>query len=417
MKLQFPVILSSVLIFFSCKNAVTYTEDSSHAVIIHSPQHIKDLQVAKYSEVFDSVKIIPLQSPANALIGQIDKILVHNNNIFILDQVQGKAVFEFDINGKFIRRFGRIGRGPGEYIEPNDISVNDKELSIWVNDQRKFIIYDLNGNVLREIRTGSVGKCGVPINADRYALYMDIGGDVKTDEKYDLKVFDHFGKNTNIGFEKKDKNFSKGSFFFSQNDNGFLVSPGYSNNIYEIRSNSDVLVKKYKIDFGQYTLPEDFSLKYGTPIRFLRGLDRSGYATLSGYWETPGFLVYSFSYKGLIYEVYYSKSTGKIKYGNAWFNNVYGIFSGTNKGAYRDYVISVFDPSNLVSYQKNYTAPPSKIQTDTIAVAANKFYGLNTDGEKFVPGDFAYSQEEIDQLQSIKASDNPVIIIKKLKQF
>jgi len=416
MKKLFP-LCCLLLPLFSCTETSHYIENTSHATTIHSPQHLKTLQVAKYSDVFDSVKIIPLESPDSGLIGRIDKILVHNNKIFILDQVQRKSVLEFDMNGKFIRHFGKVGRGPGEYIEPNDMSVNDKEVAIWVNDQRKFITYDLNGNYLREIRTGTLAKSGVQLEREKFALYLDIGGEINTTETFDLKVFNNFGKNTYDAFEKKDKNFSKGAFFFSQFNNSYLVSPGYSNKIYEINAANDTLTEKYNIDFGEYTLPEDYALKYGTLIKFQQGLDKSGYAVLNNYWETPDYLVYTFTYKELIYDVYYSKKTGTLKYGNAWFNNVYGIISGANKGAYDNYVISVFDPAGIASYQKNYTTPRSKTQMDTITAAANKYYGLNSEDEQFVASDFAYTQGEAALLQSIKASDNPILIVKKMKQF
>jgi hypothetical protein len=297
------------------------------------------------------------------------------------------------------------------------MSVNDKELTIWVSDQRKFIIYDLNGNVLREVRTGTLAKSGVQLDKDQFALYLDIGGDVATDEKFDLKIFDNYGENTYVGLEKKNKYFSKGSFFFSQYRNHFLVSPGYSNDIYEINPNSDTIRKKYTIDFGKYKMPEDFPLKYVTQIKFQHALEKSTYAALSNYWETPGYLAYSFVYKGLVYDAYYSKSTGEIKYGNAWFNNVHGIFSGINKGAYDDNIISFFDPADVASYQKSFTSIPTAKQLDTTVAAANKYYGSGTDKDKFVAGDFTHNQEEIDMLQSIKASDNPVILIKRLKHF
>lgn len=417
MKLQSIAILIFICLSFSCNQASIYTEDASQTVIIHSPQNIKELQLAKYSEVFDSIKIIPLESPDSALIGRIDKILIYDNRIFILDQIQRKAVFEFDMNGRFIRRFGNVGLGLGEYEEPNDMSVNEKELAIWVNDQRKFVIYDLDGNFLKEVRTGNLAKSGVQIDRDMFALYLDIGADVASGEKFDLKILNKSGKLRHIGFKKKDKHFSKGNFFLSQHENYFLVSPGYSCNIYEINANNKALLKKYEIDFGKYKMPDDLPLKYNTPIEFQKALDRSDYASLSGYWETTDYLIYTFAYKGKIYDAYYSKKTGEIKYGNAWFNNVFGIFAGANKGIYGNSVIGIYDPANIESYQKTFKSPPSGKKLDTMASDANKFFRIEADERKFVGSDFNYSKEEIDMLQSIKTSDNPVILIKKMKRF
>ncbi|PUZ24936.1 hypothetical protein DCC81_11505 [Chitinophaga parva] len=151
-----------------------------------------------------------------------------------------------------------------------------------------------------------------------------------------------------------------------QNRNQFLVSPGYSNDLYEIDTNKNVLHKKYSIDLGKYRLPNDFATKYPTFISFDKGLGHSNYAYITDYWDTPNYLVYSFSYKGLIYDVYYSKRTKQIRYGNAWFNNVYGIIVGANKGAYDDNIIAVYDPANIESYQKSLITKRTKEQTDSL---------------------------------------------------
>ncbi|WP_184547879.1 6-bladed beta-propeller [Mucilaginibacter sp. FT3.2] len=411
-----PLVVVAFFLLCSCNRTNTYFEDVSQLTTIHSPKTIKKLQLAKYSDVYDSVKIIKLESTKSSLIGRIDKVLFYDNKIFVLDQAERKAVFEFDAKGQFIQRFGSIGSGPGKYNEPNDMSVNKNELTIWVSDLKKFIVYDLKGKFLREIRTHCYGKSGAMIDENKFALYMDIGADVVTNEKFDLKVFNDKGVVTHVAFEKRDKDFSKGSFFFSQNENQFLLSPGYSNNIYALNSNN-VVVKKYAIDFGQYKIPADFALKFPNGIKFQQALSRSDYAYLSGYWEAPGYLIYSFVYHGMQYDAFYSKKTKVFKYGNAWFNNVHGMLTGNNKGVYADNVIAIYDPAHIDSYQKSYKVPPSRSRIDTLVSGANRYFGkLGFEG-KFIASDFSYSKEEIDLLQSIKTSDNPVILMQKLKHF
>ncbi|HEX8019276.1 6-bladed beta-propeller [Mucilaginibacter sp.] len=415
MKFHLTILVYLLLICSCTRTTTSYTEDISKFTTIHAPQKIKDLQFVKYSDVFDSVKIIKLESTKSSLIGRIDKVLYYDSKIFILDQTERKAVFEFDANGKFIRQFGSVGNGPGKYNEPNDISVNKKELAIWVSDLEKFVIYDLDGRFLREVKTASFGKSGAMLDDNKFAVYLDIGADVASGEKFNLKVINDQGEVTHVAFEKKDKDFSKGSFFFSQNENQFIISPGYSNNIYALGNNA--VTKKFAVDFGQYQMPADFSQKFPTAIKFQQALSRSNYAYLSKYWDTPGYLVFSFVYKGMLFDAYYSKRTKVLKFGNAWFNNVHGILSGVNKGAYADNIIAIYDPAHVDSYQKTYKSPPSKNQIDTLVSGANRFFRTGGNEGKFVASDFSYSKEEIDLLHSIKTSDNPVILIQKLKKF
>ncbi|MBO9152196.1 6-bladed beta-propeller [Chitinophaga sp. GCM10012297] len=417
MKCKYYVSLIVLILFFSCNDRKASIEDESAFILIPSPKEIKDLQLSRYSEVFDSVRIIRLETKAESLIGRVDKILYNNDHIFILDQVQSKAVFEFDGSGKFIRRFGKNGNGVGEYNEPNDISIIGDELVIWVNDQTKFIIFNLDGTLAREVKTGSTAKSGVMLGENRYALYLDIGKDWKGTEKYNLKMYDRTENLDGVGFESNWEYFSKGGFFFSQNRRKFLISPGYSNTIYEIYPEGNVLSKKYGIDFGKAQIPDGFSDKYKGPMAFHEALAKSGYAYLDHYWETDDCLIYTFVYKRKIYSAYYSKKSKQTKYANTWFNDVNGFFTGVNKGISGNDVVMVFDPSHIESLQNVYKAPPSRIQMDTMAAAANRFYKAISGRDDFVASDFIYTPEEIDVLQSVKSSDNPIVLIQKLKYF
>lgn len=67
-----------------------------------------------------------------------------NNNIFLLDYSL-KNIFKYDYKGKFILTVGSFGQGPGEYMSPRGIFVDDKN-NLYVNDDgRALIKFSSNG--------------------------------------------------------------------------------------------------------------------------------------------------------------------------------------------------------------------------------------------------------------------------------
>jgi len=67
-----------------------------------------------------------------------------NNNIYLLDS-HLKNIFKYDYNGKFIHAVGNFGQGPGEYMSPRGIFVDDRN-NLYVNDNGRAIIkFSSNG--------------------------------------------------------------------------------------------------------------------------------------------------------------------------------------------------------------------------------------------------------------------------------
>ena len=80
-----------------------------------------------FSSVFKSYKLIPLETSENCLIGRIDELKVFDDTLYVLDRNIAKALFVFDNKGRFIRKIGRLGKGPGEYIIPRSFTIDNKK--------------------------------------------------------------------------------------------------------------------------------------------------------------------------------------------------------------------------------------------------------------------------------------------------
>lgn len=72
-------------------------------------------------------------------------------NIYVSDQ-KWCHVFKFDSNGDFIKRIGRKGQGPGEFMNPYCINLTEDFLVVSDTNGRKIQFFDRDGEYLRSVK-------------------------------------------------------------------------------------------------------------------------------------------------------------------------------------------------------------------------------------------------------------------------
>ena len=89
-----------------------------------------------------------------------DEFLVQGNvaavgeKFLIVTNMRQGDILLFDrVTGKYVRKINRKGNGPGEYVLPFNISLNEKENIMYVNDgpSSNIQVYDLEGEYKRTI--------------------------------------------------------------------------------------------------------------------------------------------------------------------------------------------------------------------------------------------------------------------------
>jgi hypothetical protein len=131
------------------------------------------------SSVFDSCKVIKLETTEESLVGRfIGKIKKTQNAYYI--QCDLKYLLKFDENGKFLQKIMMLGNGPGEYtairnydILPNgDFIICDVQ-SVHVYDcdwkHKKTISLDMYGFNIRVIGDGKFIICA---SRQEYFIYL-----------------------------------------------------------------------------------------------------------------------------------------------------------------------------------------------------------------------------------------------------
>lgn len=91
----------------------------------------------------EKYSVTPLETKADCLIGQIDKIKKMNRHYYILSS-NGQSIFHFNEQGKFVSSLNKMGQGPEEYhhIEDFDVYEIDGQMEVWVSDNTSLKVYD-----------------------------------------------------------------------------------------------------------------------------------------------------------------------------------------------------------------------------------------------------------------------------------
>jgi hypothetical protein len=155
------------------------------------PRTIKEKEIT-LSEIADDITYIPLDNgfPIS---------LIYRTRYFIKNSIYISAlnsgVMVFDRNGKFIRKIGSIGRGPGEYVSCFNFAVDENTESVYVLNGSLSIIkvYSKNGTFLRDISLKDFGD-----GADQFVCFsshllipfhLQFG-----DSRYDWIILDTLGR-------------------------------------------------------------------------------------------------------------------------------------------------------------------------------------------------------------------------------
>lgn len=405
----------------ACTNKLKQEIDTSNYKLI-TIDEIPENAGLKYSEVFDSIKIIPLETTDESLIGRIDKVIYHDNRIYVMDQVLSKSVLAFNSDGKYLFNIGNNGKGPGEYDEPNDIAIDQfsNKIMIWCNNNRKILSYYFDGTFFEEIKLDYLFDSFSVVGPGIFALYIDrtnyVDNGIKI--KHHLLIVNKSGEVLKHEFEFG--NLTKGGFnFFNNNIHSYSVSPGYSNSIFRIGPDSISL--KYQIEFGKHTIPEDF-FKFPKYI-FNEELEHSDYAFLKSFSESENYLLFSFVYKSMIYNGFYFKKEEKLYFANLFLNDFAGLVKG---GAIltgnNDLFLSYFEPYQIESIKDIL----NRSQNDNIQIKnelLNMIQNSNVDSRMseyknlIKSATFSISKKQNEIINAINPSDNPVLILYYLRKI
>ena len=162
-------LLVTVLIV-SCSQKSSVSRVDS-VVTINIPVYYNDsVQFPSISRMFETDTVVLETGAFETLLGEdIKDIEILDDTLIILSGDFNKGVIHlFDINGRFIRKIDKTGRGPGEYLNIRKIDIDPVK--------RHIIVFDNGVGILRYTMDGVfVSKVRYEYNALDFALLPDGG--------------------------------------------------------------------------------------------------------------------------------------------------------------------------------------------------------------------------------------------------
>lgn len=205
------------------------------------------------SELYTIEQYIPLITGDSVFIGEISKLIIKNDNFWVLDRITSK-IFGFSKEGKLFTLIDRVGEGPGRYQRISDIAISDDAVFIFDAFSGTMYEFGLNGEFIGDKQTEVKSSHMELLQNGGFVFYHDyIKNDWNSGNKvqYNLTLTDENLKVTKRILENKlspEPEFLIGNQKnFSRNNSSLLVFESYQNIVYKIENDSIKPYLKYSL--------------------------------------------------------------------------------------------------------------------------------------------------------------------------
>lgn len=243
-------ILILLLSIMSCK----HNDRIGNNIVEIDPTTIKQTDIRDF---FAEIKAFRLNGADTAQVGTIDNILEDDGKLFILDKTT-MSIFIFTSEGEFIKNIEKRGRGPKEYLETSNLSLDkyNKELYLTDNRSLKTFVMDYDGQFKRVLENDFVVKQFVFLSANTCILVKDkVNSSLPNGYIINMYVDGKLDKQyLNYTYEQGQTMFDYYSPVTVVNDSLVFYQTMFDNNIRSI--SNDEFTVAYQIEFTRDGIPE-----------------------------------------------------------------------------------------------------------------------------------------------------------------
>jgi hypothetical protein len=254
---------------FACGEATNVERQSNES--LQSANETTELQVSKMlgdpliymDDHFEFLDLIALKTPADIVISVITKGTLEDFEIFIHDK-KFSSLHHFNLNGDYLKSFGALGEGPGEFLDIADFAVVGNKICIMSKSKKGLLFYDrLTGVYINEFRYDIFGDKIVYIGNDEFLIYTNFN---VNDEHGSYNVFriDSEGSVEEKYFpfdEDKQHSMVSMSGYLAKTGNDIYFGLPFDQFVFSYNKNEHNFFPKYSTDtLSQYILEnkEDF---------------------------------------------------------------------------------------------------------------------------------------------------------------
>jgi hypothetical protein len=361
------------------------------------------------SQLFDHVKAIKLETTSESILPEFNKILVHENRIYIST---GSEIFIFSTDGKFINTVSKEGQGPGEYNNISDIAYDETKEEFQILDAglKRVMVYDKDFNYLRNY---NIGRYAINFSISSNGMTVfNCGNDIAGDMDSKIMLFDDEGlKFEYLPIDPLKANYLHFRLFncMSHFEDKIAFTDAHNDTIYYI--DGEKCYPNYYVNIGKKKVPSHYYERAYKDIAdfLLNYIKDSGYAYgLFGYLESSTQMFFSYyetmtedrsPYGSAIkYYVLYDKKLGEAVVSNTLIDDFLSV-------------------GNVVAQDIEFFS--QKDGTVVYGISPLEFIKNFSDSEvNSISSDILNSYSEVagaSQLSSINVSDNPILFIATLK--
>lgn len=291
----------AILSLFSCQ----FSKDQSKKLVISTTDAKYNIDVLGYGHkkiqlenFFDSVEFIKLETLSESLIGQVNDIFFDDGKIFIVDKSSNEGVYIFNTNGKFLCSINDIGKGPGEFIEIFDATINKITKEVCINDLagRSVHFFDYDGNHKRTVKAPFLfsnfewidGDWLIAENTATNNRSLEFSG------LYSILITNLEGTIRSKAFPY-DLNYESVSYTnhknFIRSNSELLYYPRFTDVLYEVKKDS--IFPLYRFDCGEEGIPKIFWNQKITDVEFSTMVKQATFFN-GGFFEAASFAIFKF---------------------------------------------------------------------------------------------------------------------------
>jgi len=177
-------MINKTLIILSCfLTLLVVISAIVHEIGVNQHLYVIDIDNAEkndeilLSEICSNVKTIILETNDSVLIKQDGGVQVYKDYIFVLNKSDDACLYAFSKEGRFIRKYGNRGNGPGEYLSIKDFTIDTENDIIYLmdDDANQILLYDINtGKYMNKIKLERKTFNCFHLQYNNNKLYTDI---------------------------------------------------------------------------------------------------------------------------------------------------------------------------------------------------------------------------------------------------
>jgi hypothetical protein len=379
MKFKHLILVSCLAFSFSLPKDNPYE-------IINLKQALDNAKPINIADISDKIQYIKIETSDVCLTGTNLKVYTDAKNIVAVDR---KQILLFDrLTGKFIRAIGKQGEGPDQYSRPLSVmTFNAETQSVYAVRNKKRYEYSLAGKLTGTREVPELVGEYANLDANTLAAFLP---NYQGTEKNKIVLVNKSGAITmtfpNYLSAPPTQAFMvwNPNAFFYKFDKQLYFCELFNDTVFHVTANS--LTPKYIFNMGKYSAPYE--------MRTAANFEMDKYFFIKGIFESPKYLFTTFGFNKKIYTALYDKSKKSTIVNVPESDPGNGVINNTND----------FVPLSISTLNEN-----NELICTIDAFKIVKWFKDN-------PKKISQLPQNMKELQTVKETDNPVVVVVGLKK-